>query len=409
MAWWNSLIKSRQVNTHLRDARHAHNLFTQYGHLFSPKTKFLYHVVFETTDDVAFYSNTETFKKQIGVLVKRADLPGFKASIENKQQYNRKKNMQTRVDYDDVRISFHDDNLGATRAMLEEYYRYYYQDGNHSRSTSTTTTDGSFNPRDKYSNRTPNYGLNNFYKQPFFKSITIYQLSLQNWFSYTLINPLLSSWDHGDVDSSDGSGMNENTIMLAYEGVLYDNGIIGENGEPTNFTNPETGYDNTFSPLDSEIKPNENFIIPILNTITDSLFGFELPIVSNNQTSRSTSLTSTQLQGTNQFPRSSSVIPGYFLPVRDQLNTERPDVFLKASSAKGDPETTLQRLKTNPQAFNSFLAKVLNTGYFEGLDFQSYNLLSPDQKSIVLSNLDNAILEGDFKLFSFMKAALEEL
>lgn len=409
MSWWKSLIKSRQVNTHLRDAQHAHNLFTQYGHLFSPKTKFLYHVVFETTEDVEFYSNTQTFAKQIGVLVKRADLPGFKASIENKQQYNRKKNMQTRIDYDDIRIAFHDDNLGATRAMLEEYYRFYYQDGNHSVSTSTTTTDGSFNPRDKYAERIPNYGLNNFYKQPFFKSITIYQLSLQNWFSYTLINPLLSGWDHGDVDSADGSGMNENTITVAYESVLYDNGIIGESGEPTNFGDPETGYDNTFSPLDSEIKPNENFLIPVLNKITENIFGFKLPVVGNNQGVRQQALTSRELQTTNRFPQSSSVIPGYFLPIRDEQNSERPDVFLKASSAKGDPETTLVRLKNNPGAFNSFLAKVLNTGYFEGLDFQSFNLLPAEQKSIILTDLDNAILNGDFKLFTFMKAALEEL
>ena len=171
MNWFNSYLGNRDFNTHLRDARHAHNLFTEYGHVFSPKTKFLYHVVFEVTDDVSNFSNFRQFQKQIGVLVKTADLPGFRADIQNKQQYNRKKNMQTRLDYQDVNLVLHDDNLGATRAMLEEYYRFYFQDGNHSISSSTTTTDGSFAPRDKYAARTPNYGLNNVYEKPFFKSI----------------------------------------------------------------------------------------------------------------------------------------------------------------------------------------------------------------------------------------------
>jgi len=407
MSWWSSLIKSRDINTHLRDARHAHNLFTQYGHLFSPKTKFLYHVVFEPTDEVSFSSNTRLFNKQIGVLVKSADLPGFRSSIENKQQYNRKKNMQTRVDYQDVRIVLHDDNLGATRAMLEEYYRFYFQDGNHSVSTSTSTTDGSFDPRDKYAARTPNYGLNNFYKNPFFANIKIYQLSLQNWFSYTLINPLLSAWDHGGVESADGSGLNENTITVAYESVLYDNGIVGEFGEPAGFTDPETGYDNTLSPQTTDVKANENFIVPILNKITDSLFGFQLPIVSNNIRPEAET-TSRQLQQTSTFPRTNSTIPGYFLPTRDTLNTGVPDVFLKPGTVKGDPETTLQRLKSNPTAFNSFLAKVFNTGTIEGISYEDFLLLPAEQQTTILSNLDNNILNGDYKLFTFMKAALEE-
>ena len=57
-------------------------------------------------------------------------MPSFRASVENKQQYNRKKNVQTRVDYQDCRIAFHDDNTGVTRALLEEYYRYYFVDAN---------------------------------------------------------------------------------------------------------------------------------------------------------------------------------------------------------------------------------------------------------------------------------------
>jgi len=411
MNWFNNYLK-QDLNTHLRDAQHAHQLFTDYGHIFAPKTKFLYHVVFEVTDDVSYSSNMKQFQKQIGVLVKSADLPGFRADIQNKQQYNRKKNMQTRIDYQDVNLVLHDDNLGSTRAMLEEYYRFYFQDGNHSLSSSTSTTDGSFAPRDKYSPRTPNYGLNNFYEKPFFSTIKIYQLSLQNWFSYTLVNPLLSAWNHGGVDSSDGSSFNENTISIAYESVMYDNGLIGENSEPTNFTDPETMYDNTFSPLGSKTSsvPNviDNFLGPVLNNVIDS-FGIKSPIVNSfAKAAAGNILTNTILRNTNTTPRTSSTIPGYFTPVRDQQNSFIPDVRLPASKKTGDPESTWNRLVDNPAAFNSFLAKVLNTGFVEGLDLTGYNRLTAEQKNIILSDIQSLAFAGDFKLFNFMKSALGE-
>ena len=34
---------------------------------------------------------------------------------------------------------------------------------------------------------------------PFFEYIKIYQLAKQSWASYTLVNPLLSAWQHGDL------------------------------------------------------------------------------------------------------------------------------------------------------------------------------------------------------------------
>ena len=108
---------------HLRDARHAHQFYTSNQHSFTPKVKFLYHVVFVLSATAETFANrTRTFDKEIGVLCKSADLPSFRASVETKQQYNRKKNVQTRLDYDPVTFRFHDDNAGATRSLFEEYY-----------------------------------------------------------------------------------------------------------------------------------------------------------------------------------------------------------------------------------------------------------------------------------------------
>ena len=87
------------LDVHLRDARHAHQLYTQHNFALAPKFKFLYHIVFELYDEVGNASNNNTakFKKEIGVLAQTADLPQYRISVENKQQYNRKKNIQTRL------------------------------------------------------------------------------------------------------------------------------------------------------------------------------------------------------------------------------------------------------------------------------------------------------------------------
>ena len=119
---------------HLRDYQHAKNLYYEYGMAFAPKTKFLYHCLFEPSPEVgnSASANSFAFQKQIGVLVKTADLPSFRVSVDNKKQYNRIKQFQTRIDYNDINITFHDDNTGVTRALFEEYYKFYWIDGRHS-------------------------------------------------------------------------------------------------------------------------------------------------------------------------------------------------------------------------------------------------------------------------------------
>lgn len=231
------------TNITLQDYQHAHNFYAQHNHAFSPKVKFLYHVVFnlKSLDLNGKAPNTRQYRKEIGVLAKTVDLPGYSVNVETRNQYNRKKNVQTRINYDEVRMVFHDDNTGITSTMLKEYYNYYFLDGRHEY--------GDFHSRDKYSRPRKRYGLDTTEADMFFSDIKIYQLSRGNWFSYTLVNPLLTRWNHDTLDYSDGSGIMENTISVAYEAVIYNNGTIGKQAEPTGFTDQETGYDNSPSPL----------------------------------------------------------------------------------------------------------------------------------------------------------------
>jgi len=231
----------------LGDYQHASRLFVDDGMRLAPKTKFLYHVVFELSENAQKMvpQLDQRHKQEINMLVKQADLPKFSVQTSTKNMYNRKKNMQTSIEYDPINITFHDDNMGLTTTLMEAYYRYYFRDGNYN----SLGAAAPYAPRNTYQGpQTQNfrYGLDNDHKTPFFNKITIYQMSRHSYLGFTLVNPLVTGLTHDQVDSYDNSTPSQNQISIAYEAVFYSRGATGENS-PAGFAN--THYDKTPSPL----------------------------------------------------------------------------------------------------------------------------------------------------------------
>ena len=231
----------------LKDYQHAARLFTDDGMRLAPKTKFLYHVVFELSPEAqkVIPQLDQRHKQEINMLVKSADLPKFSIQTATKNMYNRKKNLQTSIEYDPVNITFHDDNMGLTTTLMEAYYRYYFRDGNY-------RDDGinpPYNPRNTYTDpisQNYRYGLDNDHKSPFFNKITIYQMARHEYLGYTLVNPMVTGLTNDQVDSMDNSTPSQNQISIAYEAVYYSRGPVGENS-PKGFATAH--YDKTPSPL----------------------------------------------------------------------------------------------------------------------------------------------------------------
>jgi hypothetical protein len=67
---------------------------------------------------------------QVQPLVKSIEMPAFKIQTDALNQYNRKRISQTRIDFESVKMVFHDVADGKTLKFWEMYYRYYFQDGN---------------------------------------------------------------------------------------------------------------------------------------------------------------------------------------------------------------------------------------------------------------------------------------
>ena len=409
------------AGTHLRDARHAHQIYTQNNFTFAPKQKYMYHVVFQPNPEVGnnATSNSFQFQKELGILVKSTDLPSFRASVENKQQYNRKKNIQTRLDYQDVRMTLHDDNLGAVRSMLEEYYKYYFADGNRS----ATGSQAAYLPRDKYFGDVPNYGLNNKKRTPFFSYITIYQLARREWFAYTLVNPLLSSWDHGGVDSTDG-GFNEASMIVAYEGVLYTKGKVSQN-PPVGFGDADVGYDAEPSPLgiidQGFIGEGGNGLIPSLiglatNTITDKLFG--------NSSSKLVQAAGGALVGSLLGTVANTVIAGQSRSVAEAAagasvapgsnNIPTVDGQSNVTSANQPIARDLPILSSaevvaalsNPAQMSQLIAPVLNSGVLPGITMSTYNNSTAAQALAIEKNVIDLARSENIKVIQLVSNAL---
>ena len=226
----------------LRDFAHASALFRRNDFRLMPKSKFLYHININVNQRALASLGTKVANvlkgKEFNLLTTQVDLPSYNLSVDTKNQYNRKKLVQTRIDYDPVNIVFHDDNAGLTTLLWEAYYRYYYQDGNY-----TSESTRAYNTTSMYKQSTFNYyryGLDkdpggvtfSGYAYPFFDSIKIYQLHPQfgqsKYTEYTLVNPMIQSFQHDNVDYSESTGLNKNTMRIVYETVLYDRDTTDE-------------------------------------------------------------------------------------------------------------------------------------------------------------------------------------
>lgn len=266
-------------NDYLRDYYTASKTFTTNAYQRAPKFKFLFHVYFEINP--AAYSVGLSTGTNFGLEVKTVKLPSYTFDTHVMNQYNRKRIVQTKIKYDPIEISFHDDNGNSIRNMWYNYYTYYYKDA----TKPVITTSGRRGPQiptNEPLNLTVDYNSRNLYnnsivgdadwgyigdtsapsqtisnasqgisKIPFFKNIQIYGFNQNNFVLYTLINPIITRFSHDTYDYSLGNGTMTNQMTVDYETVKYFEGAIdGQNpGNTVTGFGDNANYDTTLSPI----------------------------------------------------------------------------------------------------------------------------------------------------------------
>ncbi|CAB4133025.1 hypothetical protein UFOVP257_34 [uncultured Caudovirales phage] len=217
----------------IKDYKHASRLFVDNNYALSPKYDWLYHVFFDVNPQLSFIQNRDAIS-ETGMLVKAIDLPKF--SVENRvyNNYNRPNIVQTKIKYNNVNITFHDDQSNVVRNFWYDYYNYYYRDAD----IGITGGSGDVNPtyyaQSKY-NTGDRSQLNRFGYSPrsndssatnqYIKSIRIYSLHQKKFTEYILVNPKIVDFSHGSHGAGN-NGMLENSMTISYESVLYCSGYV---------------------------------------------------------------------------------------------------------------------------------------------------------------------------------------
>jgi len=210
----------------MKDFQHASRLYTDDNFKLAPKQKFLFHVVFDIDNTVPARAFTTNERLELNMLVKTCELPKYDMNLEEKQQYNKKIYVGTRIKYAPVTITFHDDNADTVNAFWKSYYEYNISD-----SLSVANAGGVNTTKDNLYDLLPastQFGMDNAQKrrQPFLKNITIFAMHKKRFTSFTLVNPIIGSFSHDNLDQADGAGIMSNTMQIFYETVLYGVGLV---------------------------------------------------------------------------------------------------------------------------------------------------------------------------------------
>ena len=244
----------------MKDYQHASRLYLDDNFKLLPKQKFLFHVVFNTDETLFVDGFNANERFELNMLVKAIDLPKYNMSMEEKIQYNKKMYAATRIAYDPVNITFHDDHADTVNAFWKKYYEYNIADpvGMNNDLTISNTKDDYYDGVDQRA--TTKFGLDTpkEKRKPYLKGIDIFVLHKQRFTSMSLVNPVIGSFAHDNLDQADGAGILSNTMQILYETVIYGSGIVNRNEIPGFAT---IHYDNSPSPL------------TVLGGGTNSIFG----------------------------------------------------------------------------------------------------------------------------------------
>jgi hypothetical protein len=259
MALYNADLKPLENGTSTHSYEHATRLFLTDNYRLAPKQSFLYYVCINVANGVSDNfagglstaisgvlsgeTSTQNLFEQYetGLMVRQVDLPKYTIQTKTLNAYNRKNIVQERIIYDPLNITFHDDAADTVTTFWNDYYTYYYRDSDYS--GPIYQLPHKYNPRQKSGwGYTPRLSS----RKPFLKNIQIFSLHNKRFTEYQLINPMITSWRHGEHNSYDDVGTLQNTMTVAYETVKYRTGFV--NAVDVNGFGI-LHYDNTPSPI----------------------------------------------------------------------------------------------------------------------------------------------------------------
>lgn len=170
----------------------------------------------------------QSFRTEIGSLVRTADLPGVSFKTDTLNAFNNKKIVQTGVEYEPVSMSVYDTVGNEWLTLFMKYFSYHYMSprnkqevGNRDIASDNTnklrneTIGSSFQSAEHFDSNRAGFNLNAV--SNFFERIDYVLYHGTTGVQYSIINPTLTSFTNTPIDYSD-SQFREFNLQFAYEG-----------------------------------------------------------------------------------------------------------------------------------------------------------------------------------------------
>lgn len=182
---------------------------------FTPRSKFQFDVTIDTI--IGTYSSIETpGSSKARLRLSSVTLPTFSSRVQTLNQYNKKRIVQTGVDYNPIEMSVYDTRDGQIEQFLKSYAYYYYH-GSPMNGTTSSYGDDITGLNFSGIGDQSNVGFRLTPDRNFIKEISIIRRSSKEDTSVShIINPVVTGVTIDPLDYSD-SGLVQYRISFAYE------------------------------------------------------------------------------------------------------------------------------------------------------------------------------------------------
>lgn len=221
-----------EPNTYARNNKIASRVFSLLNSKFTrlPRSKFLFWVSF-IRNDISVNKQYSDWATGVSLLVESINRPSISFNVSVLNQYNKKRVVQSGLNYSPVTIRLYDTIDQAAFTMFHDYFQYYYGDGSANVNswnydiitpeylTIDDTRDFGFNPPSVNISTDNIFSSSNNY---FFERIEVYEFNHKKFNKYSLIHPKISSFTYDDNSYSDMGTPQMISLTVSYEGVVWE-------------------------------------------------------------------------------------------------------------------------------------------------------------------------------------------
>jgi hypothetical protein len=207
----------------MRDSRYAkvHNKANRTIQAM-PRQKFLYYASFVPGSAISSLRDFESWQRGFAFQIKRTDRVKASPQVKELNQYNRKRLIQTGIEYDALNLELHDTVDDRVLRVWRDYHVWYFGDGR-GKNPSTTWRSSVISRDMPVSN---GWGFSPPDSTPwdtqFFDSLDIYTFYGRKYTQVRFFNPKITSISFDAMDSS-SSEMSSVDMTIKHEGFEYVN------------------------------------------------------------------------------------------------------------------------------------------------------------------------------------------